>query len=75
MTETDQILRAIGNLEGTLKTHMNEVENVMAQHRQDIQGLSVRMRKQERFKAWLMGGAAAMGAGASALFKWVGSMS
>lgn len=69
MAATDDLLLAIGRLEG-------KVDSILAmvnRHAEDIEQLDQRMRKLEQSKSWMLGAAAMVGAVSSYFLNFLGN--
>ena len=61
MTSSDDILLAIGRLEGKV----DSILATMSHHGEELEKLDRRLRKLEQSKSWMLGAAAAVGAASS----------
>lgn len=69
MTSSDDLLLAIGRLEG-------KVDSILAminRHAEDIEQLDQRMRRLEQSKSWMLGAAAVVGAVSSYFLNFLGN--
>ena len=68
MADQQDLLLAIGRLEGKV----DSILATMRQHGEEIERIDNRVRKLEQSKAWLLGGAAVIGAVSSYFFRFIG---
>ena len=70
-TSQDDLLLAIGRLEGKLDSIISTIKSQGA----DIDRMEQRLRKLEQSKSWMLGAAAVIGAVSSVFIKFIGEKS
>ena len=71
MSHQEKMMRAIGKLEGTVQTHIDQVDTYMAQNETDHTTMSKRLRGLEKKQSWILGAFAAVTGGAGYLMKGI----